>query len=144
MKLQHFATRNVYSATATKLLPCPVSYYSSKVCSLRLQIKSMHLRKKTCRSRLEEDSFDNLADKLMPEEYSALSNWPFRGVLSGSREDTVRKQIESTPALVENAVVWLFSDAGSATESSLVSKGRSTIRAVFNRTVLKAFQRFDF
>lgn len=54
-------------------------------------------------------------------------------------EDTVREHIASIPILVEEVAVWLFGNAGCATESCLDTKLMFEIRTVVNRWFAKAF-----
>lgn len=91
-------------------------------------------------SRAEsEDTFHGLSDRPVSKESPVSGNQPTQSRSSAKLKNTLRGRIASISAVVEDAVVRLFSDARRATESSSDTKVMSAIRTVVNRLVTKAF-----
>lgn len=89
-------------------------------------------------SRAEgEDTFDALTDRPVSEE-GPVSRIRLKHSPSPAQLDnTVREQIASIPALVENAVMRFFGNAGKVTESSPNTKVIPVIKTVVSGALAK-------
>lgn len=88
--------------------------------------------------------FYGLAERPMSEKRPASGIRLNQFCSSARSEDIVREQVASIPALVKDAVVGLFGDARSATESSADAKALPVIQTVDNWSVSKAFPNSAF
>lgn len=86
------------------------------------------------------DMLDGLANSLVSDELSALRTWSIKSQSSGGPENTVRKQIGSVQAVLEDVVVQIFTDARVAKESALDTKVVSVRPTVVRRLFARDFQ----
>lgn len=70
-----------------------------------------------------EEMYDGLADRSVSEECPTSRMWHTHLTSSARLENTMSDQIVSIPALVPNAAISMFRDAGRATESILGHEG---------------------
>lgn len=85
-----------------------------------------------------KDMFGGVSDRPLSRKCPALRTLPIYSASMDRLENTFQVQIDSIPALVEHAVIRLFGDAGSATDSSFDTKMISVIQTVVNRALAKA------
>lgn len=88
--------------------------------------------------------FDAIADRPVSEERPASRIRPTHSALLAKLENTVCEQIASIPALLEDAVVRLFGDAGRVTESTPDTKVISVIQTVVSRSLVNLFRSVAF
>lgn len=88
--------------------------------------------------------FEAVTDRLGLEELLTFRIRATRSASSTRLVKTVREQIASILALLEDAVVRLFGDAGGAKETRPDTKLKSVLRTVVNRAVAQAFQSLSF
>lgn len=69
-----------------------------------------------------EDTLNGLADRPLFEQHPASRNLPPHFASSASVESTIREQVATIPALVDDALTRLFGDAGRSSDSSLDTK----------------------
>lgn len=134
MTLPRLATRNAYSAKAAEMPPCRVPYKPSGIRQWRPDYWRRHYRKwppPDLESRGRRP-FDGLADRTVSKECPTSRIRLSQSCSPARLEESVCKQIATIPALVKDAVVRLFDDAGLATESSPDTKVMSVIQTVVN------------
>lgn len=87
-----------------------------------------------------EDTSDSLADRSFSEERPVSMICSTQLGSSSWLKDTLREQIASIPALVEDAIVRFFGEVGRSAESGSDTNAMAVIRAVVNLSVAKAFK----